>query len=175
MTNPKTISIKDYTYFLPVEKIAKYPLSERDTSKLLIYKEGDITEDIFKNISQYIPENSLMIFNNTKVVEARLLFQKQSGGTIEIFCLEPFDNPSPLSHRRDEDPVHQAFLQKEKVLWKCLIGGASKWKHGQKLEKKIKINEKAFYFFIGTYGLFTFICSKWHKSEVGVCFKKDCR
>jgi len=142
MTNPKTISIKDYTYFLPVEKIAKYPLSERDTSKLLIYKEGDITEDIFKNISQYIPENSLMIFNNTKVVEARLLFQKQSGGTIEIFCLEPFDNPSPLSHRRDEDPVHQAFLQKEKVLWKCLIGGASKWKHGQKLEKKIKINEK---------------------------------
>jgi S-adenosylmethionine:tRNA ribosyltransferase-isomerase len=126
--HPKNIFIKDYTYDLPEERIARYPLAERDASKLLIYKEGKITEDIYQNIDAHIPENSLLIFNNTKVVEARLLFQKPTGGVIEIFCLEP--------HEKYAD-ITTALSQQEKVLWKCLVGGASKWKRGQVLEKKI--------------------------------------
>ncbi len=87
--HPKNLSIRDYTYMLPVERIAKYPLPERDASKLLIYQQGKITEDIYCNIADHIPENALLIFNDTKVIEARLLFQKPSGGIIEIFCLAP--------------------------------------------------------------------------------------
>jgi S-adenosylmethionine:tRNA ribosyltransferase-isomerase len=141
MTNPKNISIHDYTYSLPEERIAKYPLAERDASKLLVYKEGEIAEDNYKSITNHIPENSLLIFNNTKVVEARLLFQKPTGGVIEIFCLEPHKNPSLPSQGRDADPVFQPFTQKGKVLWQCLVGGASKWKRGQVLEKRIKLDE----------------------------------
>lgn len=128
MTDPRTLSIKDFTYSLPEERIAKYPLAERDASKLLIYKDGIISEDIYSNIADRIPANSLLVFNDTKVVEARLLFQKPTGGVIEIFCLEP--------HEQYPD-ITTAMLQHEKVLWHCLIGGASKWKHGQILEKKI--------------------------------------
>lgn len=126
--HPKYLSIKDFTYHLPEEKIAFHPLAERDSSKLLIYKNGIITESIYRNLADFIPENSLLIFNNTKVVEARLIFQKSSGGVIEIFCLEP--------HEQYPD-ITTAMMQPEKVLWKCLIGGASKWKHGQVLERKI--------------------------------------
>ena len=131
MTDPRTLSIKDFTYSLPEERIAKYPLTERDASKLLIYKERDISEDIYKNIVDHIPSDSLLVFNNTKVVAARLLFQKPTGGVIEIFCLEPHEQYPDIS---------SAMLQHEKVLWHCLIGGASKWKHGQILEKKISYN-----------------------------------
>jgi S-adenosylmethionine:tRNA ribosyltransferase-isomerase len=126
--HPKNIFIKDYTYDLPEEKIARYPLAERDASKLLIYKEGKITEDIYRNIDAHLPENSLLVFNNTKVVEARLLFQKHSGGSIEIFCLEPHEQYGDIT---------SAMLLQGKVLWKCLVGGASKWKRGQVLEKRI--------------------------------------
>lgn len=129
MTDPRDISINDYIYSLPDERIAKYPLEERDASKLLIYKEGATEESIYKNIAEHIPENSLLVFNNTKVVEARLLFQKLTGGAIEIFCLEPHDQYPDIT---------TAMLQKEKVLWQCLIGGASKWKAGHILEKKIQ-------------------------------------
>lgn len=129
MKDPRSISIQDYTYSLPEERIAKYPLAERDASKLLIYKDGAITADTYKNIAQHIPEKSLLVFNNTKVVEARLLFQKPTGGIIEIFCLEP--------HEQYPD-ITTAMLQKEKVLWQCLVGGASKWKSGQVLEKKME-------------------------------------
>lgn len=129
MKDPKNLSIKDYTYSLPEEKIAKYPLAERDGSKLLIYKQGNITEEFYKNIANQLPQESLLIFNNTKVVEARLLFQKPSGGVIEIFCLEPHEQYADIT---------SAMLQKEKVLWHCLVGGASKWKNGQLLEKKIQ-------------------------------------
>lgn len=128
MTDPRNISIRDYAYSLPEERIAKYPLAERDASKLLIYKEGAITEDVYKNIAHYIPENALLVFNNTKVVEARLLFQKPAGGVIEIFCLEPHEQYADIT---------TAMLQKRKVLWQCLVGGVSKWKRGQLLEKKI--------------------------------------
>mgnify|MGYP002381474151 CR=1 FL=1 len=133
MTDPKKISIQDYTYHLPEERIAKYPLTERDASKLLIYKDGVIKEDKYKNVAAHIPEDSLLIFNNTKVVEARLLFQKPSGGVIEIFCLEP--------HKHYPD-ITTAMLQREKVWWNCLVGGASKWKPGQVLEKKLTAEGK---------------------------------
>ncbi|MBI2731545.1 MAG: S-adenosylmethionine:tRNA ribosyltransferase-isomerase [Sphingobacteriales bacterium] len=126
MNHPKDISIKDFTYHLPDEQIAKYPLPQRDESKLLLYKNGVISEDVYKNIAKHIPADSLLVFNNTKVVEARLLFQKPTGGTIEIFCLEPFD---------DVD-IAQALMQQGKARWKCLVGGASKWKNGL-LEKRI--------------------------------------
>ena len=133
MTDPRTISIKDYTYSLPEDRIAHYPLLERDDSKLLIYKDGKITKDIFRDIASHIPDKSLLIFNNTKVIEARLLFQKPTGGVIEIFCLEP--------HRQYAD-ITTAMLQKEKVWWQCLVGRAAKWKAGQVLEKKINDGSK---------------------------------
>lgn len=128
---PKDLLIKDFTYELPEEKIAKYPLQKRDESKLLIY-DGIISEDFYSNLSNHLPENSLLIFNNTKVVEARLLFQKTSGSTIEIFCLEPDEQYADIT---------SAMLQKEKVLWRCLVGGAKKWKEGS-LIKKINYDSK---------------------------------
>ncbi len=133
MSNPRNIYIQDYNYSLPEEKIAKYPLANRDDSKLLVYYKGKITEDVYKNIANQLPENSLLIFNNTKVVEARLLFQKATGGVIEIFCLEPHEQYADIT---------TAMLQKEKVFWQCLVGGASKWKSGQVLEKRIQHEEK---------------------------------
>jgi S-adenosylmethionine:tRNA ribosyltransferase-isomerase len=130
MMHPKEISIKDYTYSLPEEKIARYPLEKRDDSKLLLYKNGLIKEDVYRNIADHLPENSLLIFNNSKVVEARLIFQKPTGGVIEIFCLEPHEQYAGIT---------TAMLQKGKVVWKCLVGGASKWKRGQQLIKEIKL------------------------------------
>ena len=127
--HPKSLLIKDYTYDLAEERIAKYPLAERDRSKLLVYKNGKIEADVYRNIDEYLPADSLLIFNNTKVVEARILFQKPSGGVIEIFCLEPADQYPDITN---------AMMQKGVVWWKCLVGGASKWKHGMKLEKIIK-------------------------------------
>ena len=117
MTDPKNISILDFTYELPAERIALHPLAERDASKLLVYKNGYIQEDIYKNITEHLPADSLLIFNNTKVIKARILFTKPSGGVIEIFLLEPFqaDYTSTLSATK-------------KTIWKCMIGGISKWK-----------------------------------------------
>lgn len=126
--HPKNISILDFTYKLPEEKIAKYPLPERDASKLLIFQNGNISDDVYRNISSHLPENSLLIFNNTKVIEARILFKKSTGALIEIFCLEPHEQYADIA---------TAMRQQKKVWWKCMIGGASKWKHGQVLEKKI--------------------------------------
>ncbi len=126
--DPKNLSIKDFTYDLPGDRIAKHPLPERDASKLLVYDDGKITEDVYKNLAHHLPSNSLLVFNDTRVIEARLLFQKPTRGVIEIFCLEP--------HEQYRD-ITTAMNQHNKVLWQCLIGGASKWKHGQILEKKI--------------------------------------
>jgi len=127
--HPKNLSIHDYTYDLPEDRIAKFPLEERDASKLLIYDGSTISQDIFKNLDQHLPPNSLLVFNDSKVIEARLLFQKTTGGVIEIFCLEPLDQYGDIT---------RAMIQKGTVLWQCLIGGASKWKRGQVLEKKIR-------------------------------------
>jgi S-adenosylmethionine:tRNA ribosyltransferase-isomerase len=126
--HPKEISILDYTYELPDERIAKYPLQERDQSKLLIYENGNISESIYLELDKHLPAESFLVFNQTKVVEARLLFQKPTGGVIEIFCLEP--------HEQYPD-ITTAMMQKQKVWWKCLIGGASKWKHGMVLLKQV--------------------------------------
>ena len=128
--HPKHLSIKDFTYHLPEEKIAFHPLADRDSSKLLVYQNGNIQESIYQKIAEYIPADSLLVFNNTKVVAARLLFQKPSGGVIEIFCLEPHEHYADIT---------TAMLQPKNVLWKCLIGGASKWKRGQILEKRIDL------------------------------------
>ncbi len=137
MTDPRFLSIKDFTYSLPEERIARYPLPERDASKLLIYQNMIIREDVYKNIASQLPSDSLLLFNNTKVVEARLLFKKETGGIIEIFCLEPHEKYADIS---------TAMLQKQSVLWKCLVGGASKWKHGQLLKKKIIFQGNEFQF-----------------------------
>ncbi|MBC7650654.1 MAG: S-adenosylmethionine:tRNA ribosyltransferase-isomerase [Deinococcales bacterium] len=118
--HPKKLSINDFTYHLPQEKIAKFPLPKRDESKLLVFKNEEIIESTYKNLDTYLPEQSLLIFNNTKVVEARLLFTKSTGGMIEIFCLEP--------HSQYPD-ITTAMQQKGKVFWKCLVGGAKKWKN----------------------------------------------
>lgn len=126
--HPKDISISDYTYSLPDNRIAAYPLAERDESKLLVYKEGKINEDKYFNLDAHLPQGSFLVFNNTKVVEARLLFTKQTGTAIELFCLEPAD----IYH-----DITIAMLQKKWVLWKCLVGGAKKWKD-EILEKQIE-------------------------------------
>ena len=122
--HPKNLNIADFTYPLPEDKIAFFPLQQRDQSRLLIYKNGTLTADTYQHIDQYIPSGSLVIFNNTKVVAARLLFKKPTGGQIELFCLE--------SHEAYADII-TAMQQQERVLWLCLVGGASKWKQGQVL------------------------------------------
>lgn len=131
--HPKNLSVSEFTYDLPAERIAKYPLEKRDESKLLVYKNEQVECSTYKHLDDYLPADTLLIFNNTKVVEARLLFQKPTGAVIEIFCLEPDDRYSDIT---------TAMLQKGKVYWKCLIGGASKWKHGMKLIKYINENDE---------------------------------
>ncbi len=128
--HPKDLQIKNFIYVLPEERIAKYPLANRDQGKLLIYNDKQIHESVYQQIASEIPTNSLLLFNNTKVVEARILFQKATGATIEIFCLEP-DERYP--------DITTAMLQKGKVFWKCLVGGAKKWKEPQ-IVKDIHIN-----------------------------------
>ena len=123
--HPKNISIEDYSYSLPDGRIAHFPLAERDSSKLLFYNRGIISEDIYRNIADALPLQSLLVFNNTRVIQARLLFQKSTGGVVEIFCLEPADRNGDIS---------TAMLRQGNATWKCLVGGASKWKHGQVLE-----------------------------------------
>ena len=118
------IKIQDYSYNLPEERIAKYPLERRDASKLLIYnngRNGDINESFFFTLPSYIPENSLMVFNNTKVVPARLFFKKETGALIEIFCLEPVE---PADYA-------QSFASNCCCSWNVVIGNAKKWKGGE--------------------------------------------
>ena len=132
MISTKQIQIKDYNYPLPDERIAKYPKAERDSSKLLLYKGGEIAEDVFKNLPDHLPEGALMVFNNTKVIQARLHFHKQTGALIEVFCLEPH---TPLDYQ-------QSFAQTRRVTWTCLIGNLKKWKEGR-LERTIVVGDKS--------------------------------
>jgi len=127
----KNINIEDFNYPLPSDRIAKYPLKERGGSNLLVWQNGTIKQDCFRNIANYLPANSFLIFNNTRVTHARMFFKKKSGAKIEIFCLEP---ESPPDHQ-------QAFETKDKVIFKCLVGNAKKWKE-EALLKKININGK---------------------------------
>lgn len=112
------IKIEDYRYSLPDSRIAKYPLEERDASKLLIYRQGDVKEDIFRNLAEYLPQGAMMVFNNTKVVPARLHFCRHSGAKIEIFCLQPI---LPAEY-------NQIFASTENCRWKCVIGNSKRWK-----------------------------------------------
>ncbi len=117
------IKIEDYNYVLPDERIAKYPLSERDSSKLLVYKDGACTETVFKNLPQHIPSGSMMVFNDTKVVPARLFFKRPTGAHIEIFCLEP-DTPSEYNTN---------FATTGNCRWKCVIGNSKRLKDNELL------------------------------------------
>ena len=120
MNDTKHIHIRDYDYPLPDERIAKFPLSQRDHSKLLVYRHGDISEDTFFNLPTYLPQGALMIFNNTKVIQARLHFRKQTGALIEVFLLEP---ASPADYE-------QMFQTHHSCQWHCLVGNLKKWKNG---------------------------------------------
>ncbi|MBS1662612.1 MAG: S-adenosylmethionine:tRNA ribosyltransferase-isomerase [Bacteroidetes bacterium] len=125
--NVRNISISAYQYDLPDASIAYYPLAERDASKLLVYRDGIISETTYRHIAAELPAGSQLVFNNTKVVEARIIFQKATGAQIEVFCLEP---PAQYGN------IAVAMAQTGKVRWKCLIGGVSKWKPGQVLRKE---------------------------------------
>lgn len=116
----QNISIADYSYPLPAERIAKHPLEQRDSSKLLVYRNGLITTDVFSSIDTHIPQNSLLILNNTRVVRARLRFKKASGATIEVFLFEPI---SPLDYAL-------SFASTGQVVWKCMVGNLKRWKDG---------------------------------------------
>lgn len=117
------INICDYSYDLPEGRIAKYPLPLRDSSKLLEFREGEITDHIFKDIPSLLPGNAMMVFNETKVVPARLHFQRESGAHIEIFCLEPYSPADYVSN----------FASTEHCRWKCIVGNAKRWKSGEAL------------------------------------------
>ncbi|MCC9166094.1 S-adenosylmethionine:tRNA ribosyltransferase-isomerase [Pontibacter sp. XAAS-A31] len=121
MTDPKKLAIKDFVYELPDDRIAKFPLPERDQSKLLHYRQGQIADHTFTQLPQLLPPQTLLFFNDTKVVQARLLFQKETGGIVEIFCLEPVK-----PHRE----VQLAMQQTSSCTWKCLVGNNKRWKSG---------------------------------------------
>ena len=123
--------IADFNYSLPDERIAKYPLPERDHSKLLIYRDGAVSEDHFYNVGEYIKPSALLIYNNTRVIQARLEFYKTTGARIEIFCLEPL---TPHDYQL-------SLSSTTGCTWKCMVGNAKKWHTGDALELKIK-NEK---------------------------------
>lgn len=131
MQDPKHIHIADYNYPLPDERIAKYPKPTRDESKLLLYRKGEISEDTFRNLPNYLEEGALMVFNNTKVIQARLHFHKATGALIEVFCLEP--------HTPHDYQVN--FSTTRRVAWTCLIGNLKKWKEGR-LERTIRVGSK---------------------------------
>ncbi|MEJ8762276.1 S-adenosylmethionine:tRNA ribosyltransferase-isomerase [Phocaeicola sp. HCN-40430] len=131
MEETKHIKINDYNYPLPEERIAKFPLPVRDQSKLLVYRKGEISETIFTSLPNYLDAGSLMIFNNTKVIQARLHFRKETGALIEIFCLEPIQpNDYALN-----------FQQTQHAAWLCMIGNLKKWKEGS-LHKELTVKGK---------------------------------
>ncbi len=134
--SPKNISINDFDYDLPNERIALFPLENRDQSKLLIFKDEQIKEDRFENILTHIPKESLLVFNNSKVINARIVFEKSTGSKIEIFCLEPAG---------DTNEYASVMAEKGSSIWKCFIGGVAKWKT-EFLEKVVIINDQEIVF-----------------------------
>lgn len=121
ISNPRNIHIGEYNYDLPDSRIAKYPLVKRDSSRLLVYGSGEITDAQFGSLPDYLPADSMMVFNNTKVIQARLHFRKATGAQIEIFCLEPYEPNDYLL----------SFQQAQKCSWICLVGNLKKWKEGE--------------------------------------------
>ena len=131
MTETKHIKISDYNYPLPDEGIAKFPLPVRDQSKLLVYRHGEVSETVFTSLPDYMEPGMLMVFNNTKVIQARLHFRKETGALIEIFCLEPI---------QPNDYVLN-FQQTHHAAWLCMIGNLKKWKEGP-LHKEMTVKGK---------------------------------
>ncbi len=127
----KQIHISDYNYDLPDERIAKFPIAQRDHSNLLVYRHGDISDDHFYNLPQYLPAGALMVFNNTKVIQARLHFRKETGALIEVFLLEP---AAPTDYEL-------MFQSRGQCAWLCMVGNLKKWKEGT-LQRTLRIGDK---------------------------------
>lgn len=125
--HPSTLAIADYTYQLPDERIAKYPLAERDSSKLLVYRNGTICEKVFKELPELLQPNDCLVFNDTRVIHARIHFQRQTGAQIEILCLEPVE-PAEVS---------EAFTRKKSTVWRAMVGNGKRWKTGEMLTRTI--------------------------------------
>lgn len=120
--------MKDFDYALPQDRIALFPLEKRDASKLLLWENGTISDDTYGNIARHLPTNAHLIFNNTKVIAARLFFSKATGGRIEVFLLEPADGD------------YKSLYSKKKSDWKCLVGGLKKWKNDEILRATCEVN-----------------------------------
>ena len=151
------IRISDYNYTLPDERIAKYPVAERDHSKLLVYQHGTISEDHFYNLPNYLPAGALLVYNNTRVIRARMLFRKPTGAHIEIFLLEPY---SPADYE-------QTFQSQERCSWLCLVGNQKKWKEGQ-LQRVLQIDGRDIVLtatHLGPYGTSQLIEFRWECSD----------
>jgi S-adenosylmethionine:tRNA ribosyltransferase-isomerase len=129
----ESINLSDYDYHLPDERIAKFPLEKRDHSKLLHFKDGTISHQHFYSLPDFIPSGSMMVFNNTKVIPARMIFQRSSGAKIELFLLKPLA-PSNL--------LNEVMQSQHAVVWECMIGNLKKWKAGEVLTGKIPIKGK---------------------------------
>ena len=129
----QNIKLSDYTYDLPDERIAKFPLSKRDESKLLVYQRGEISHTVFKNITDYLPKNSLLVFNNTKVIPARIYFQKSTGAVIQLFLLHPI---LPTS------VINLAMEVTNSCVWECMIGNKKRWKKGDILSQILMIDNQ---------------------------------
>jgi S-adenosylmethionine:tRNA ribosyltransferase-isomerase len=125
------IKLTDYTYDLPDDRIAKFPLSQRDESKLQVYQQGKITHTQFKDIARFLPENSLLVFNNTKVIPARIHFQKVSGAHIQLFLLHPVA-PTPI--------INLAMEVQDTCVWECMIGNRKRWKSNDVLTQTIQLS-----------------------------------
>ena len=151
------IRISDYNYTLPDERIAKYPVAERDHSKLLVYQHGAISEDYFYHLPNYLPAGALLVYNNTRVIRARMLFRKPTGAHIEIFLLEPY---SPADYE-------QTFQSQENCSWLCLVGNQKKWKEGQ-LQRVLQIDGRDVVLtatHLGPYGTSQLIEFRWECSD----------
>ena len=130
MQHPKDISINDFTYPLPDEKIARFPLEERDASKLLVFNKGEISDQSFRDLPNLFSKDDLLVFNQTRVVQARLFFYTAAGAKIEIFCLKPLNNRT----------IPEAMLDQGESVWLCMVGNARKWKSDEILRLEIKQN-----------------------------------
>ena len=154
----KDIHISEYNYELPDERIAKFPKAERDHSKLLVYNKGEVGEDIFYNLPNYLPQGALMVYNNTKVIQARLHFRKETGALIEIFLLEPAE---PADYE-------QMFQQTRRCSWLCLVGNQKKWKEGT-LTRELRVKNEEVRVFAtrrGEHGTSQWIDFEWDNERV---------
>ena len=150
--NPKNISIANYTYDLPDGYIAEHPLPERDRSRLLVASDGKISEDVFLNIDKHLPSDSLLVYNDTRVVQARLIFFKTTGARIEIFCIDPAG---------DGKDIQVALGQTGSVEWNCMVGNAKKWKGAELIMQGVNNSFLLKALLVGTTGEYRQIKFSW--------------